>query len=196
MGSASTPRRPEIRVFAGPNGSGKSSLTLQQYIIEPYINADVLKKDRGYTDLEAAQHATSMREAAVAAAQSFTFETVLSTDRNIDLLRAAKAAGYFIRCIFVLTVDPQLNVGRVESRVQAGGHNVETEKIISRYYRSLARIPTLRKLCDRLNIYDNSLDAPYRIFKQRNSDFHIFPSILWPEEKIRQLVTTGTFDKG
>lgn len=195
MGSMFIPRRPEIRVFAGPNGSGKSSLTIPQYIIPPYINADDLKKARGCTDLEAAQYATAMRDAAVSSTRSFTFETVLSTDRNIDLLRKAKAAGYFIRCIFVLTVDPYLNVARVKSRVQAGGHDVDPEKIVSRYYRSLARIPVLRQLCDRLNIYDNSLDAPYRIFKQKNSDVCIFPSDLWPKEKVERLVTTGKFEK-
>lgn len=36
--------KPEIIVFAGPNGSGKSTITEFAKIIEPYINADDIKK--------------------------------------------------------------------------------------------------------------------------------------------------------
>ena len=37
-------KKPEIIVFAGPNGSGKSTITKMANIIEPYVNADVIKK--------------------------------------------------------------------------------------------------------------------------------------------------------
>lgn len=37
-------KRPEIIVFAGPNGSGKSTITKLAKIIEPYINADDIKR--------------------------------------------------------------------------------------------------------------------------------------------------------
>lgn len=55
-------RLPEIIVFAGPNGSGKSTITRLAKIIEPYINADDIKRTNHCTDLEAAQMAESMRE--------------------------------------------------------------------------------------------------------------------------------------
>ena len=51
---------------------------------------------------------------------SFTFETILSTDRNLKLLKKAKEHGYFIRCIYVLTANPQINVSRVFVRAQSG----------------------------------------------------------------------------
>lgn len=53
---------PEIIVFAGPNGSGKSTITRLAKIIEPYINADDIKRTNHCTDLEAAQMAEAMRE--------------------------------------------------------------------------------------------------------------------------------------
>lgn len=87
---------PEIIVFAGPNGSGKTTVTRMAKIIEPYINADDIKQTNYCTDLEAAQLAERMRENAVAQKKSFTFETVLSTDRNLKLLQKAKMQGYFI----------------------------------------------------------------------------------------------------
>lgn len=37
-------KKPEIVVFAGPNGSGKSTVTKLAKIIEPYINADDIRK--------------------------------------------------------------------------------------------------------------------------------------------------------
>lgn len=96
---------PEIIVFAGPNGSGKSTITRMAKVIEPYINADDIKRTNYCSDLEAAQLAEKMRETAVAENKSFTFETVMSTDRNLKLLKKAKDKGYFIRCIYVLTAD-------------------------------------------------------------------------------------------
>ena len=62
---------PEIIVFAGPNGSGKTTVTRMAKIIEPYINADDIKRTNYCTDLEAAQLAERMRENAVAQKKSF-----------------------------------------------------------------------------------------------------------------------------
>ena len=44
----------------------------------------------------------------------------MSTDRNLNLLKRAKEQGYFIRCIYVLTADVNINVFRVESREAVG----------------------------------------------------------------------------
>lgn len=46
---------PEVIVFAGPNGSGKSTITKMAKVIEPYINADDIKRTNYCSDLEAAQ---------------------------------------------------------------------------------------------------------------------------------------------
>lgn len=80
-------RKPEIVVFAGPNGSGKSTFT---ELLKPpvdYINADEIKKNLRCTDLEAAQLAEKQREEHVSRMEDFCFETVLSTDRNLKLLK-------------------------------------------------------------------------------------------------------------
>ena len=126
-------RKPEIIVFAGPNGSGKSTVTKLAKVIEPYINADDIKRANYCSDLEAAQLAEKMREDCVQQSKSFTFETVLSTDRNLKLLKKAKEKGFFIRCIYVLTSNSDINVARVKTRVAVGGHSVPEEKIRSRY---------------------------------------------------------------
>ncbi|WP_419025539.1 hypothetical protein [Emergencia sp.] len=80
--------------------------------------------------------------------EEFCFETVLSTDRNLKLLQQAKGKGYFIRCYYILTADPLINVYRVKSRVAAGGHDVPEEKIISRYDKALDLVKNLLQVCD------------------------------------------------
>ena len=117
-------RMPEIIVFAGPNGSGKTTITKMAKIIEPYINADDIKKTVHCSDMDAAVMAENLREDALKKGIDFTFETVMSTDRNLNLLRRAKEKGYFVRCIYVLTSNPSINVSRVKSREEAGGHGV------------------------------------------------------------------------
>lgn len=180
-------RLPEIIVFAGPNGSGKSTITRLAKIIEPYINADDIKRTNHCTDLEAAQMAEAMREKCIKEHKSFTFETVLSTDRNLKLLKKAKAEGYFIRCIYVLTCDPNINVARVKSRESQGGHGVPEDKIISRYEKALDLIPELVKVCDVMHIYDNS-DVPFRIFKKRKTELFFWENEYWNEKNIHDLV--------
>ena len=178
---------PEIIVFAGPNGSGKSTITRLAKIIEPYINADDIKRTNHCTDLEAAQMAEAMRERCINEHKSFTFETVLSTDRNLKLLKKAKTEGYFIRCIYVLTCDPNINVARVKSRESQGGHGVPEDKIISRYKKALDLIPELINVCDVMHIYDNS-DVPFRIFKKRKTELFFWENEYWNEKNIHDLV--------
>ncbi|WP_289108361.1 zeta toxin family protein [uncultured Dubosiella sp.] len=177
-------KKPEIVVFAGPNGSGKSTIT---ELLKPpidYINADEIKKNLKCSDLEAAQLAEKQRQQHVQSMSEFAFETVLSTPRNLNLLKDAKKKGYFIRCYYVLTADPGINVWRIKSRVESGGHDVPEEKIISRYDRALKLLKDLIPVCDICHIYDNSGDAPFRIFKKRKTIFFFDSCEDWHLEDI------------
>ena len=141
-------KKPEVVVFAGPNGSGKSTFT---ELLKPpmdYINADEIKKNLKCSDLEAAQLAEKQREEHIEQMNEFCFETVLSTERNLRLLERAKEKGYFIRCYYILTADPAINIWRVKSRVESGGHDVPEEKIISRYDRALGLVKDVVRVCD------------------------------------------------
>lgn len=181
-------KKPEIIVFADPNGSGKTTVTKLANIIEPYINADDIKRTTQCSDLDAAIQAEKMRNDAVDQHKSFTFETVLSTDRNLKLLERAKGEGYFIRCIYVITSDPQINIQRVKSRELTGGHGVPYDKVVSRYYKALELIPKLIPICDICHIYDNS-EIPFRIFKKRKTEYFIWENEFWSTERINKLVT-------
>lgn len=177
---------PEIIVFAGPNGSGKTTITRLAKIVDPYINADEIKMTVHCTDLEAAVLAEKMRQERINELGDFTFETVMSTRRNLDLLRNARDKGYFIRCIYVLTADVRVNVSRVRSREENGGHGVPEEKIEKRYERALGLIPELVQVCDVMHIYDNT-ETPFRIFKKRKDVYFFWENDDWTKEKIEKL---------
>ena len=179
---------PRILVFAGPNGSGKSSITTAWQSVGLYINADEIKAKRGSTDLEAAQEAERLRELCLAERRSFTFETVLSTKRNLDLLARAKAAGFHVEGVFVLTANAELNVFRVRGREFSGGHSVLPDKIRSRYAKSLANVPRLLTLCDVFRIVDNT-GEPETIYTKDSDGTQIRPNRYWTLETVEKLTS-------
>ena len=184
---------PIVLVFAGPNGSGKSTVTKGFDIVGEYINADEIKKEKNCSDLEAAQFATALREDAVYNMRSFTFETVLSSSRNVELLKKAKNFGYQIEIVYVLTADPQINVSRVAQRVKNGGHDVPMDKIISRYYKSLNNISKIIQIADVMWVVDNSTEKAELIIYSKENRISINATSLWKIERIKELIS-GNID--
>ena len=184
---------PIVLMFAGPNGSGKSTVTKGFDIVGEYINADEIKKEKNCSDLEAAQFATALREDAVNNMRSFTFETVLSSSRNVELLKKAKNFGYQIEIVYVLTADPQINVSRVAQRVKNGGHDVPMDKIISRYYKSLNNISKIIQIADVMWVVDNSTEKAELIIYSKENRISINATSLWNIERIKELIS-GNID--
>ena len=180
-------KKPMVLVIAGPNGSGKSTFTQYFEKIGEYTNADDIVASTGIDNQEAARLVDEKRYAAIANKKDFTFETVLSSEYKLDILRKAKAEGYFIKCIFVLTVNSYVNITRVKMRVSQGGHDVAKDKIIQRYKKSLANIKELLKLCDIMHVYDNTVE-PFRIIRKHKEDISIFSNDFWSENDILELM--------
>ncbi|WP_297569847.1 zeta toxin family protein [uncultured Anaerovibrio sp.] len=181
-----TIKLPEVVVFAGPNGSGKTTITRMAKVVGDYINADDIKRTTLCSDLEAAVKAEELREKMIAEQKDFTFETVLSTERNLLLLKKAKENGYFVRGIYVLTSNVNINVARVHARKALGGHGVPEDKIRSRYIKALKLIPELVDICDILHVYDNTKE-PFRIFKKRKTVCYRWCNQYWSNEDIERL---------
>jgi len=178
--------RPIVLAFAGPNGSGKSTLTRGLPTFGTYVNADDLKAEYDLSDLEAAQQAEALRNELLNKQADFSFETVLSTDRNLSLLKKAKENGYEVQCVYVLTCDENINVVRVRARVAASGHDVPEDKTRSRYHRAITLLPDLIGVCDKILIYDNST-LPTMIFKKENGVSECFANSFWTDEKLKEL---------
>lgn len=192
MSENNTIKLPEVVVFAGPNGSGKTTITRMAKVVGEYINADDIKRTTLCSDLEAAIKAEELREKMIAEQKNFTFETVLSTERNLLLLRKAKEKGYFVRGIYVLTSNVNINVARVNAREALGGHGVPEDKIRSRYIKAFKLIPELVEICDILHIYDNTRE-PFRIFKKRKDVFYRWCNKYWSNDDITRLTGISAF---
>lgn len=180
-------KKPMILVLAEPNGSGKSTITQFFEKVGTYTNADDIVASTGMSNEEAARYVDEKRYASIEKKEDFTFETVLSSRYKLNILKKAKKEGYFIKCVFVLTVDPHINISRVETRVALGGHDVDKKKIVERYHKSLANIKELMRLCDILHVYDNTIQ-PIRIIRKHKEELSIFPNENWTEEMIIELI--------
>jgi predicted ABC-type ATPase len=156
--------KPKIVMFAGPNGSGKSTITsgFQNRVDFPtnYANADEVAKTLPGNPMSqsyaAARIVEQQRLAWVVDRQPFAFETVMSHPSKLIQLQQAKTLGYQVEVYYVGTINPQYNVLRVADRVLAGGHDVPTDKVVERYYRSLALLPLAIEIADRITIIDNT----------------------------------------
>jgi predicted ABC-type ATPase len=100
-----------------------------------------------------------LRHKFLEARQTFTFETVMSSSDKIALLKKAQSLGFRTYLYYVSTEDPQINIARVANRVRLGGHDVPTDKIISRYHKSLDLLFDAIKYSNRAYIFDNSGDS-------------------------------------
>jgi predicted ABC-type ATPase len=174
--------------YAGPTGSGKSTFISHLGYTGEYTNADDVVASTGMSNIDAAKFVDEKRYQAIKEGRDFTFETVLSSTYKMDLLRTAKRQGYFIKCFFILTKDPNLNVARVKARVLQGGHDVDPDKIKARYLRSLANIKELLEICDILHVYDNTLNEPRRIIRKHKEDISLFPNSIWSLDELLKLV--------
>jgi predicted ABC-type ATPase len=156
--------RPFLLVIAGPNGSGKTTLITQIIAsgkdVGHYINADDIaaQLSGSYAERVAAaqSQADAEREICLAGRQSFSFETVMSHPSKLEFMRRARSLGYHVTLFFVAIADPRINVARVASRVKRGGHDVDEERIIARWYRTLNALADAVAAADRSVIFDNT----------------------------------------
>ena len=86
----------------------------------------------------------------------FCFETVMSHPSKIEEVKEAKQKGYKTYLYFICIDDPEVNISRVENRVEKGGHNVAPEKISSRYYNTLDNLIQMIENVDKCYLFDNS----------------------------------------
>jgi predicted ABC-type ATPase len=89
---------------------------------------------------------------------SFTYETVMSHSGKVDFLKLAQSKGYRVYLYYIATVDPAININRVQVRVKQHGHGVDSDTIEKRYYKSLGNLRSAVKSTNRAFIFDNSKD--------------------------------------
>lgn len=161
-------RRPILVAVAGPNGAGKSTFYaahLQSYGLR-FVNADELANQLELSPYKAAEAADRIRAELLAQRESFAFETVFSdpVGAKIEFLMEAERAGYTVVLFFIGIATPEVSEERVAIRVAQGGHDVPSEKIVSRYARTMQNLRRALAELSNVRVYDNSdLSVPYRL---------------------------------
>jgi predicted ABC-type ATPase len=181
----------ELFVFAGANGSGKSTIINnfrnngkcpKKYIC-PDLIVDKSEKDSVTAYINAMQLCEQLRYDAVINGESFSFETVLSNPDKLDFIKFAQKHGYTVTAIYIVTKDPKINIERVAERVRFGGHNVPTDKIVSRDYKTMELMSAGIRQSDRAMVYDTSdKDMELLMFKDSGEVFFGADGVLQQEK--------------
>lgn len=158
---------PNLIAIAGPNGAGKSTFYhayLSRHTL-PFVNADVTALHLGIGAYEAAELAEVARRELYARRESFIFETVFSDPAGgkLGFLEEAVASGYHVVLCFVGVSEPAVSEERVAIRVSKGGHDVPTDKLVTRYPRVMENLRLAMLRLPMVLVYDNDdLREPHR----------------------------------
>ena len=160
-------KRPIVVAIAGPNGAGKT--VFYNSHIRPaglrFVNADVLVRALDLDAYVAARLADALRRELVRQRESFAFETVFSdpVGDKLSFLKETAAARYAVVLCFIGLESANVSEQRVAMRVSQGGHDVPSEKLTSRYPRTLANLESAIRELPYVLVFDNSdLAHPFR----------------------------------
>jgi len=160
-------QRPLLIALAGSNGAGKSTFykTYLQQLGLQFINADAIAKELNLDAYAAVKVATSLREELVRQRESFIFETVFSdlAGEKLAFFQDAAAIGFTVVLFFIGISNPDISNERVVFRRLKGGHDVPTDKLITRFPRTLENLRRSIRELPFVLVYDNDdLNDPYR----------------------------------
>jgi predicted ABC-type ATPase len=172
--------RPIIVALAGPNGAGKTTFYhahLRSSGLR-FINVDNIAAAINIRAYEAAAIANALRLELFRQRESFVFETVFSDPigDKLTFLKEAADSGYAVVLCFIGISNAAVSEERVAMRVSQGGHDVPSEKLATRFVRTLANLKGAINQLPLVLIYDNSdLKAPFRrIAEYRQGTSHFF----------------------
>lgn len=111
-----------------------------------------------------------VRNSLLGVADRFSFETVMSHPSKLDFIKRARESGYKVYLYFVALPDPELNLLRVKSRVMAGGHNVDPQKVVDRYKRTMDLLAEAVRMVDNAYFFDNSSSEPQLFAQKENGE--------------------------
>ncbi len=132
---------PNLFILAGPNGAGKSTSASEILSgtrrVDEFVNADVIARDQGLSDVAAGRQTLARLEALAAARRDIAFETTLASRMLLPRIQAMQRTGYVFHLTFFWLPSADMAVERVAKRVAAGGHSIPEDVIRRRYERGL-----------------------------------------------------------
>lgn len=189
-------KRPLVVAVTGPNGAAKT--TFYHAHLKPaglrFVNADILANELEMEPYAAARVAGTLRSALVEQGESFVFETVFSdpVGDKLAFLKDVAARGHTVILCFIGISGPEVSEQRVAMRVSQGGHDVPSDKLVTRYPRTLANLQAAIRELPNVWVFDNDdLRAPYRkvaVFEQGRRVFIGKPVPKW----LRSILKNGS----
>jgi predicted ABC-type ATPase len=140
-----------------------------------YNDGEIVNPNLKTHSYEASILADFIRNELISNGKKLTFETVMSHNSKIELLKKARDRGYKNYLYFISTENVEINKQRVFERVKNGGHPVPVHKIEERYIRSLEYLGEAVQYTHRTFIFDNSGSSSalvLDIFKGDKVTFH------------------------
>ena len=161
-------QRPIVVALAGPNGAGKATFYHAHLALAGlrFINADVLAWELGLDAGGAMAMATALRRALVQRRESFVFETVFAdpVGDKLTFLTETASLGYTVVLCYIGIPSAATSEERVAMRVTQGGHDVPSEKLQTRFPRTLANLHAAIRQLPHVLVFDNGdLRRPYRL---------------------------------
>ena len=86
----------------------------------------------------------------------FVFETTLSSQQSLKLMREAKAAGFKVGLYYSALDSVETDIERVRQRVAKGGHDIPEPDIRRRHKGSFLKLTEALKIADEVVLVDNS----------------------------------------
>ena len=181
-----------LYIIAGANGSGKTTfaMTFAQLQNLKFINADEIAKEYDPNDIQKHKMKAGKKffeelYIFLEKQESFIIETTLSGKYLIKIINKAKQKGFRVSLIYLFLETKTENIYRVKNRVLKGGHDVPTEDIVRRYYRSMKLFEnTYKHLVDEWMLFFNGDDS-FELVENQN--------ILYDEE-LKNLFLEGMKD--
>lgn len=185
---------PTLYFLAGPNGAGKSTF-YEAFFKDTglaFVNADQITSALGISTTESSAATDNVRRHLMEERVSFITETVFSdpVGAKLQFLRDAIASGYDVTLIYIGIADAFLSEARVIQRVQAGGHDVPTERLERRFTQSLKNLIEAMAFVPAVHIYDNSdcIARPFRLvltLRHGVIEFEANPLPAWLSSAVR-----------
>lgn len=184
---------PNLFILAGPNGAGKSTsaphvLTGERRVDE-FVNADVIAKEEGVSEIEAGRRTLARLDALTAARRDIAFETTLASRSLQPRIRSMRAMGYLCHLTFFWLPNADMAAKRVAKRVAAGGHSIPEGVIRRRYERGLENLfHDYLGIVDSWRILDNTMPPPRLIaWRDFGAGLEIADSTIWSKLLLRYM---------
>lgn len=183
-----------LYIIGGCNGAGKTtaSFTILPEILDckEFVNADEIAKGLSpfqpeKVSFESGRIMLHRINELLEINQNFAFETTLATKSYKSKVIEAQAKGYNVTLLFFWLQNVDLAIERVKTRVQEGGHNIESEVVKRRYVNGIRNLFNLYlPIVDEAMIFDNSGGKPELIAeKVLESDIDIINNIKFEKLK-------------